>query len=1023
MKKKQSFILSLCVYLCLAAVLLPLSGTTAIKALTQQDGVAIEETSVVSFDALPNDIAHQSFVRGKLNSFQEAELPDTLKAKDKEGKEILIQNIVWNCTAFQSSVLGSYTVTASLPPAYHLAEDCLLPEIQIILTPEKEVVSKAIALNFSKLLKGEVGNLPDNPVTTGDELFTAIEKANLDSDTNTIYIGGDEIVINKELPEIKNPLNIIGVKSAGEKYPILKTGGDFRHFKIYNVNNAIHNVTISNLTLCGTDNPGSSINGGIECKERKGVLTLTNLTIKDCFIGSMGTTYGAGLNSRGKVNIESCSFENNEVENNEGGAVYLSGTSGGNVKDSIFSFNKAKKGGGLSTAASTVIDNCTFNDNESTGTQNNDDGGAILGVNNPTMTIQNSVFTNNTSQYYGGAIRVGGNADKIINCSFEGNSARYSGGAIYTANAKLVTSNSKFIGNRTQSQYGGAIYAITNTTINDSYFFENSASEGGAVYSNGKTTISGTTFYKNTSNNNGGGLRSLTVYISNSSFIENEAKSHGGALYTTADNNEVISSAFLMNKGKSTSNATGNSIFNDNLSSVFNIRGSVFVSDSTLPEVYFGTGPWVDADDNNDGISNNYNIIGKTFTLQQLYGTSVPELTDNGGFAPTVIPSFNSPMMDAIPALETWLSSTDQRGFKRPNKEKGDIGPIELQQPDSFTITPSIKTMVLQDTQKLKIEDLAPENTDNKKPNWSSNHPDIISIDDDGNIEAKAVGTATITAKIWNCTQTITISVLRKVADTPVITQQPQTATYSVGQNATALTVKATATDNGKLTYQWYQSKSETDKGSEIKGATKNIFIPSTDDLGTTFYTCLITNTSDSAADTAAIMSKSVSITVEPYAHDVLVRPNVKEPLDLSKDAVFVIQGEYDNIKEIRLQGHKLMQSPIDHKKAELSGYPGYTSNVGSVSSGSVRVTLYKEFLRTLITDTYTLEVEFLDGNVESTCSIEFFVQYKPSEIPPKDTLPSQTSDTSNPILWLFMMLLTYLGSTLLFKKNQEKYK
>lgn len=777
MKKKKSFILSLCVYLCLAAVLLPLSGTTVVKALTQQDEEPTEVISIVSFDALPNEIAQQSFEKGKLNSIQEAELPDILKAKDKEGNEILIQNIVWNCTAFQSSVLGSYTVTASLPSAYHLAEDCLLPEIQITLTPEKEVVSKAIALNFLKLLKGEIGEYPDNPVTTSDELKTAITQANSDSDINTIYIGGNEIVIDKELPEITNPLNIIGVKNTGENYPILKTGGSFRHFKIYNVNNANHNVTISNLTLCGTDSPGTSINGGIEYKERKGVLTLTNLTIKNCFIGSQGT-YGAGLNSRGKVNIESCRFENNEVENDEGGAIYLSGTASGEIKNSAFLSNKAKKGGGISTIASIVIDNCTFTENESTGTQQNDDGGAILSMSNQTMTIQNSVFENNTSQYYGGAIRVGGNADKIINCSFEDNIARNGGGAIYTANAKLVTSKSKFIKNRTQSQQGGAIYAITNTTINDSYFFENSASEGGAVYSNGKAIISGTTFHKNTSNNNGGGLSSLAADIINSSFIENEARSHGGALYTSAANNEVISSAFLMNEGKSTSNKTGNSIFNDNLSSVFNIRGSVFVSDSTLPEVYFGTESWVDADDNNDGISNNYNIIGKTFTLQQLYGTSVLELTDNGGFAPTVIPSFNSPMMDAIPALETWLSNIDQRGFKRPNNEKGDIGPIELQQPDSFTISPSIKTMVLQDTQKLKIEDLAPENTDNIKPNWSSSHPDIISIDDDGNIKAKAVGSATITAKIWNCTQTITISVLRKVADTPVTTS-PQTSDTS----------------------------------------------------------------------------------------------------------------------------------------------------------------------------------------------------------------------------------------------------
>ena len=95
--------------------------------------------------------------------------------------------------------------------------------------------------------------------------------------------------------------------------------------------------------------------------------------------------------------------------------------------------------------------------------------------------------------------------------------------------------------------------------------------------------------------------------------------------------------------------------------------------------------------------------------------------------------------------------------------------------------------------------------------------------------------------------------------------------------------------------------------------------------------------------------------------HDPINPPAPGVPIDTASDATFAFNGDYDDLAEIKLNNHLLTQTPDGAKKA-LSGYPGYAPVLGHAEAGSVKITLYKEFLKTLPNGVYSLTVSFSDG-------------------------------------------------------------
>ena len=103
-------------------------------------------------------------------------------------------------------------------------------------------------------------------------------------------------------------------------------------------------------------------------------------------------------------------------------------------------------------------------------------------------------------------------------------------------------------------------------------------------------------------------------------------------------------------------------------------------------------------------------------------------------------------------------------------------------------------------------------------------------------------------------------------AEMPTITAYLQSAAYVQNATATPLSVTASVTDDGVLSYQWY-SNTTNNVGDTIpvSGATNNTCLPSTATVGTVYYYVVVKNTNDSAtgAKTATAISNAAVLVYE----------------------------------------------------------------------------------------------------------------------------------------------------------------
>ena len=89
--------------------------------------------------------------------------------------------------------------------------------------------------------------------------------------------------------------------------------------------------------------------------------------------------------------------------------------------------------------------------------------------------------------------------------------------------------------------------------------------------------------------------------------------------------------------------------------------------------------------------------------------------------------------------------------------------------------------------------------------------------------------------------------------------------TYTKGEKAAALKIRAQVSDGGQLSYQWYKSnKNMTTGGTKLTGETGTSYTPPTDLVGTRYYYCVVTNTKASAsgARTATSTSNAAAVVV-----------------------------------------------------------------------------------------------------------------------------------------------------------------
>jgi hypothetical protein len=112
---------------------------------------------------------------------------------------------------------------------------------------------------------------------------------------------------------------------------------------------------------------------------------------------------------------------------------------------------------------------------------------------------------------------------------------------------------------------------------------------------------------------------------------------------------------------------------------------------------------------------------------------------------------------------------------------------------------------------------------------------------------------------------TVTSVVSPVNAQTPIISGQPQSVTVVIDA-PTTLSVTASVSDNGTLSYQWYSNTADSNTGgTAITGATSSSYSPPTATTGTNWYYVVVTNTNSnvSGIQTATATSNAASVTVE----------------------------------------------------------------------------------------------------------------------------------------------------------------
>lgn len=113
-------------------------------------------------------------------------------------------------------------------------------------------------------------------------------------------------------------------------------------------------------------------------------------------------------------------------------------------------------------------------------------------------------------------------------------------------------------------------------------------------------------------------------------------------------------------------------------------------------------------------------------------------------------------------------------------------------------------------------------------------------------------------------------------AATPSITTNLSTTEvpYTQNESATALTIAASVSDSGTLSYQWYSNATNSTVGGTTVGTDSNSYTPPTTSTGTTYYYCVVKNTitdnGDGGTKTATTTSNIAKITVNAAASNVM---------------------------------------------------------------------------------------------------------------------------------------------------------
>ena len=324
-----------------------------------------------------------------------------------------------------------------------------------------------------------------------------------------------------------------------------------------------------------------------ENKELKKLDISGDLTVEGDVYASLAEAFGSGSTV---IAVDQGTFT--ETRNVYTGSISMYGVEGAIISGSKNgTVNTSADGGGVMKleGSENLISGMTFFDNSiSCSPKKGDNGGGVIWT-NKSLTIENSVFDQNSSNSTAGAVLIGrGGSLTVSNSVFQNNTSSVAGGALKIYGSADFYGVS-FTGNESTGNYGGAVSVLgSGTTYNfkkygnkRTVFQENKAYknggaicvDGGGIYveeveftgnyaadcggaiavlasSDADSYISGSTFTGNkvgASDTDFGGALYIgnntngnTVYLKNLTFDGNSAAKGGGAIYVVANASACI---------------------------------------------------------------------------------------------------------------------------------------------------------------------------------------------------------------------------------------------------------------------------------------------------------------------------------------------------------------------------------------------------------------------------------------------------------------------------------------------------
>lgn len=283
-------------------------------------------------------------------------------------------------------------------------------------------------------------------------------------------------------------------------------------------------------------------------------VTLKNINFINAYSEGAG---GAILDDGSELIIDNCTFINNRIDGNVGGAIGINKANNNSITNCVFTGNKAQSSGGavFITGDNSVLSDNIFIKNEVT--LHLGGGACISGDNN---IAKNNRFLENFAGRDGGGLDMeGANAgvrgikNLVINNTFIGNVATFGAGLSFNTIDSRVEKNI-FLNNKATGDLnegfgglGGAIRVMAekNTTIINNTFINNTAfRQGGAIYiEDNYPVITKNIFKDNHAEIDAGGsinFKGTYATISDNIITLTTSPNAGGAIFCKGDYSKIM---------------------------------------------------------------------------------------------------------------------------------------------------------------------------------------------------------------------------------------------------------------------------------------------------------------------------------------------------------------------------------------------------------------------------------------------------------------------------------------------------